>query len=178
MLRTILVLVVAMFTLAAADKAPGKDTGPKYHLSLLGDAPWMFDQTGNRVVPKHIIKQKYLFLYFSASWCGPCHKFNPDFIAWYKANGGGKDFEVILVGSDNDTASVKAYMKDQGMPWLAFEMEGKRFAEIKAKYGGKGIPVVALLDENDQVVAHSYDGDKYLGPRVALEKYLQLTKGK
>lgn len=173
MLRTILLVILACCTgaLVAADKAP------KYHFSLLGDAPAMFDQSGNRVVPKHIVSQKYLLLYFSASWCGPCKRFNPDFIAWYKANGGGKNVEVILVGSDDDTAGIKAYMKDQGMPWLAFEKAGKRFDEIKAKYGGRGIPVVALLDENDNIVAHSYDGEKYLGPRVALAKYEELTKG-
>ncbi len=172
-MRYLLLLLLAGFlSLHAADKPA------KYHFSLLGDAPAMFDQTGKTVVPKHILSQKYLLLYFSASWCGPCHKFNPDFIAWYKANGGGKDVEVILVGSDNDTAAIKTYMKDEGMPWLAFEMKGKRFDEIKAKYGGRGIPVVALLDENDQVVAHSYDGNKYLGPRAPLDKYVELTKAK
>lgn len=171
----ILFLMAFSISLHAADK---KEADPKYHFSLLGDAPAMFDQTGKNVIPKHITKQKYLLLYFSASWCGPCHKFNPTFVAWYKANGGGKDVEVILVGSDSDTAATKAYMKDQGMPWLGFELGSKRFDEIKAKYGGKGIPVVALLDENDNVVAHSYDGNKYQGPQFALAKYLELTKTK
>jgi thiol-disulfide isomerase/thioredoxin len=172
-LFVLLVGIATHATLGAADVA-----STKYHFSLLGDSPELFDASGKTVVPKYILKQKYLVLYFSASWCGPCHQFNPEFIAWYKANGGGKDFEVILVGQDDDTAAIKKYMKDEAFPWIAFEKKGKQFEAIEKKYGGKGIPCVVVLDEKDEVVAHSFKGDQYLGPKAPLEKLLQLEKGK
>ena len=182
MLRAMLLLMVAFVTLNAAesDKAG-------YHRSLLGDAPLLFDQTGNQPQPRYLSylsRQKYVFLYFGGSQCLPCKKMTPELIAWYNANGGGKDFEVILIGNDFFTEDIKAYMKDTGMPWLAFEKGAKfgksdaHFKEIDAKYGSKYVPTLVLLDENDEVVARSNDGDRYLGTDVVLTKYLALTKGR
>lgn len=148
----------------------------KFHFNLFSEAPKVFDATGKNVVPKHIIDQKYVILYFSASWCKPCHEFNPQFIKWYNDNGGGKDVEVFLVGMNSDTASIKKYMKDEAMPWLAFEKKGKQFDKLVATYSGKGIPCVVLLNEKDEVIAHSYEKGEYNGPRVALDAYEKLSK--
>ncbi len=166
----IIALLLVGIALVAADQPTDK-----FHYKLLHDAPALFDAAGKPVVPRHILSQKYVILYFSASWCGPCHAFNPDFIAWYKEHGGGKDVEVILVGHDQDTAAIKKYMKDEDFPWLAFEKKGKAFTAIDETYCGPGIPCVVVLDENDEVVAHSFAGEKYLGPRAPLERYLQLA---
>ncbi|MBA3698114.1 MAG: thioredoxin fold domain-containing protein [Planctomycetes bacterium] len=183
MLRSWLLLVVAIFTLSAAEQ----DKEANYHRTLLGDAPLLFDQTGNRPPAKYLAylsHQKYLLLYFGGSNCAPCKKLTPELIAWYNANGGGKNFEIILVGQDFFTDDIKAYMKDTSMPWLAFE-KGKKFEkadphfeQIKEKYGSKYVPTLVLLDENDEVVARSDVGDKYVGHKPVLKKYLDLTKGK
>ncbi len=183
MLRELLLLMVVGFTLHAAEQR--KETG--YHQSLLGEAPLLFDQTGKQPQPRYLSylsRQKYVFLYFGGSQCEPCKKLTPDLIAWYNANGGGKDFEIILVGQDFFTDDIKAYMKTSGMPWLAFEKGIKfqkpdaHFEAIKAKYGSKYVPTFVLLDEHDEVVARSNNGDQYLGTDVVLKKYLELTKGR
>jgi thiol-disulfide isomerase/thioredoxin len=183
MLRAMMLLVVAIFALSAAEQE--KVTG--YHRSLLGDAPLLFDQTGNRPQPKYLSylsRKKFVLLYFGGSKCEPCKKLTPQLIAWYNANGGGKDFEIILVGNDFNTDDIKAYMKTSGMPWLAFEKcekfakDDPHYEAIKGKYGSKYVPTLVLLDENDEVVARSNDGDQYLGTDVVLKKYLELTKGK
>jgi thiol-disulfide isomerase/thioredoxin len=181
MLRVMMMLMVVVVALSAAEQ--GKATG--FHRSLLGDDPLLFEQTGNRPAPRYLSylsRQKYLFLYFGGSQCEPCKKLTPELITWYNAHGGGKDFEFILMGQDFFTDDIKAYMKTAGMPWLAFE-KGKKFdkadphfEQIKEKYGSKYVPTFVLLDENDEVVARSNDGDKYLGPEVVLKKYLELTK--
>jgi thiol-disulfide isomerase/thioredoxin len=183
MLRALLLLMVAGFALNAAeqDKAAG------YHRSLLGDAPLLFDQSGNRPPPRYLSylsRQKYVLLYFGGSKCEPCKKLTPQLITWYNANGGGKNFEIILVGNDFNTDDIKTYMKTSGMPWLAFEKcekfgkDDPHYVAIKEKYGSKYVPTLVLLDENDEVVARSNNGDQYLGTDVVLKKYLDLTKGR
>ena len=187
MLRALLILVTACFLLDVTIAAAEQRQVTGFHQSLLGDAPPLFDQTGNTPPPRYLSylsRQKYLFLYFGGSQCVPCKKFTPELIAWYNAHGGGKDFEILLVGQDSNTDDIKAYMKTAGMPWLAFEKGQKfgkddpRFERIEEKIDSKYIPTLVLLDENDKVVARSNDGDKYLGTDVVLKKYLELTKGK
>ena len=181
MLRALLLLMVAGFTLNAAEQP--QVTG--YHQSLLSNAPPLFDQTGNTPPSRYLSylsRQKYLFLYFGGSQCVPCKKFTPELIAWYKANGGGKDFEIMLVGQDANTDDIKAYMKTAGMPWLgfekakAFEKPDPHFARLVKIIDSKYIPTLVLLDENDVVVARSNDGDQYLGTDVVLKKYLELDE--
>jgi thiol-disulfide isomerase/thioredoxin len=187
MLRALLILVTVLFTCTCVLDAAEPRPATGYHQSLLGDAPPLFDQTGNTPPPRYLSylsRQKYLFLYFGGSQCVPCKKFTPELIAWYKAHGGGKDFEIILVGQDFNTDDIKAYMKTAAMPWLAFEKVQKsgkidpRFERIKDKLDSKYIPTLVLLDEHDTVIARSNDGDKYLGTDVVLKKYLELAKGK
>jgi thiol-disulfide isomerase/thioredoxin len=176
-------MVVGGCVIDAAEQS--KETG--FHHSLLSNAPALFDQTGNTPPPRYLSylsRQKYLFLYFGGSQCVPCKKFTPELIAWYQAHGGGKDFEVLLVGQDSNSDDIKTYMKTAGMPWLAFDKGKKwekpdpRFDRVMEKIDSKYIPTLVLLDENDQVVARSNDGEKYLGTEVVLKKYLELTKGK
>lgn len=181
MLRSMLLLVVTIYTLSA----PELDKVADYHRSLLGDAAPLFDQAGNVLPSKYtsyIARQKYLILYFASNTCVHCQKFNPELIAWYNANGGGKNFEVILVGKDIDADDPKAWMKEKGMPWLGLEKKEKGdkgaslYDKIKEKYGCMYAPTLVLLDENDEVVARTNEGEKYLGPKVVFKKYLELTK--
>lgn len=165
-------LLLAVVCLSAQEVPKGS-----YHSTVLKDAPPLFDANGKVAVPRNIPAQRYLILYFSASWCGPCRRFNPEFIQWYKDHGGGKEVEVILVGQDEDTTAIRKYLRESGMPWLAFEKRGKKFSDIERRYAGRGIPCVVVLDEKDEVVAHSYAGDKYRGPRAPLKAYSALVAG-
>ena len=180
MVKYFFTLLVLIFFIGCSKKSNDEKTaqksGPQFHASLFTDAPKLIDKNGKYVKPDYIQSQKHVVLYFSASWCGPCHRFNPIFIKWYNDNGGKKNFEVILVGRDADAISNRLYMKDSDFPWVAFEMDGKKFNEIVKKYCGKGIPCVAVLDENDNVVAHSYEGENYVGPMPPLEKLLEISK--
>lgn len=50
--------------------------------------------------------------------CGPCRGFTPDLVKTYNAvRAAGKEFEVVLVGSDRNEADFLEYHK--GMPWRA-----------------------------------------------------------
>lgn len=55
---------------------------------------------------------------YSTQRCGPCRGFTPDLVTTYNAvRAAGKEFEVVLIGSDRNEGDFREYHK--GMPWLA-----------------------------------------------------------
>jgi thiol-disulfide isomerase/thioredoxin len=76
---------------------------------------------------------KFVALYFSAHWCGPCKRFTPAFATYYEDQGGAKDTEVVFVTLDHDDDSFLEYFAE--MPWAAvpFAFEGRE--AISDKFG-------------------------------------------
>jgi len=70
-----------------------------------------------RKVSSSILKDKYVGLYFSASWCGPCRSFTPELIKF--RNQHQENFEVVLIGGDGSPKAQSKYMKKYEMLWLA-----------------------------------------------------------
>ena len=107
----------------------------------------------------------YIALYFSAGWCGPCHRFTPRLVDFYrqmKPRHG--NFEVVFVSDDRNERDMFDYMRELSMPWPAL-----RFAEIKQmqdikKYCGPGIPCLVVIDPQGNVIADSYVNGQYVGP--------------
>lgn len=121
--------------------------------------------------------KKYFAVYRSASWCGPCRKFTPDFVSWYKSKSSKRDqFEVIFVSSDRSEKDMEDYMVEDKMPWpaLDFSKKGKR-SPIHG-LGGRGIPDLILIDADGKVLSTSYEGDNYVGPRKVLKDLDDLLK--
>ncbi|MDD5199004.1 MAG: thioredoxin-like domain-containing protein [Terrimicrobiaceae bacterium] len=89
---------------------------------------------------------KYYLFYYSASWCGPCHRFTPDLIQFYrKMKGRNSSFEVILSPSDKTLEDEIAYMKEMRMPWPALPLDQKHAADIPRSNWGY-IPAMVLVD--------------------------------
>ncbi|HTB79663.1 MAG TPA: thioredoxin-like domain-containing protein [Opitutaceae bacterium] len=107
----------------------------------------------------------YIALYFSAGWCGPCHRFTPRLVDFYRQMKPRHDnFEIVFVSDDRNEREMLGYMRELSMPWPAL-----RFAEIKnlqdiRNYAGPGIPCLVVLDARGQVVADSYVNGQYVGP--------------
>lgn len=121
--------------------------------------------------------KKYLAIYFSASWCGPCRRFTPALVEWYRMRQPfHADFEVIFVSSDRDERDMISYMAGDHMEWPAVAFNRTRSGPL-AKYGGRGIPCLVILDENGRVVANSFEGDDYLGPMRPLKELDRLLTG-
>jgi nucleoredoxin len=115
---------------------------------------------------------KYIAIYYSASWCGPCRAFTPDLVKWYKRNKSkNPHFELIFVSSDRSAKDMAAYMKDDDMEWpaLAYDKKKDGSASAVTKYSGSGIPCLVLIDETGKVLSDSYVDGKYVGPRKVLE---------
>lgn len=179
MLRVLLVLVSALVALGIDLGAAESDPPSNHHAALLSAAPAFFDRSGNRLPSKYasfISQQKYLLLYFASNADAKSQKFTPELIKWYLANGGGTDVEIILVGKAIPGDDPKTWMQEKDMPWLALAPDDASHASITATYGSPLLPTLVLLDENDGVVARSDEGEKNLGTRVVLKKYLELTK--
>ncbi|CAM9334577.1 unnamed protein product [Hapterophycus canaliculatus] len=125
---------------------------------LLG--PVLKDPSKNDV-PTSSIEGKIVALYFSASWCGPCRGFTPQLIKTYKAaRAAGKEFEVVLVGSDRNEPDFHKYHGE--MPWLALPFpDRERKTSLGTKFRVRGIPSLVVLDATGAII--TTDGREAVG---------------
>jgi len=105
---------------------------------------------GGKVVSIDELKGKYVGLYFSASWCGPCRTFTPKLIKFREQN--EKTFEVVLVGSDGSAKAQANYMKKYNMPWLALKNQSDEARELSLSLKVEYIPYLIVLDPDGNVV--------------------------
>jgi thiol-disulfide isomerase/thioredoxin len=87
---------------------------------------------------------KVLGLYFSASWCGPCHDFTAKLKTFYERRRRAVgDFEVVLISLDTDPVSAAAYAGT--MPWLALHLDAVPSFFDKGCRRPESIPTLLLL---------------------------------
>lgn len=156
--------------------APAFAAGPYHTKTLDGMMGSLITKGGKYAETSRLSGKKYLFIYFSAHWCPPCRAFTPKLVQFYNTNQKNADFDLLFVSSDKDQAAMDGYMTETSMPWVGLKVGHHRVKQLKEKYGVAGIPCLVLLDDKDQVLASSYEGANYLGPEVALEKYLSLKQ--
>ncbi len=114
---------------------------------------------------------KFYAFYYSARWCPPCRGFTPELVEFYdQMKARGADFEIIFVTRDKNEAEMHAYMKSYGMKWPAVRFDVARSNPQINRYAGDGIPCLVFVDHNGKILADSYEGQRYVGPRSVLEK--------
>lgn len=116
-----------------------------------------------------VTQAKYIAFYFGAGWCGPCHRFTPDLVAFYnemkpKYPGG---FEVVFMSEDTDAAAMQNYMNEMSMPWPAMRWDAVKWSQAR-KLSGSGIPCLVVIDGQGKVVSNSFEGKTYVGPHKVL----------
>lgn len=96
------------------------------------------------------LKGKKIWLYFSASLCGPCRQFTPALIEAYRELSCNGDVEVVFVSGDRDEESFNGYFSK--MPWLAipFSDSGAK-DKLNELFSVMGIPTLVMLDESGKV---------------------------
>ena len=115
--------------------------------------------------------KEYYAIYYSAHWCPPCRKFTPQLVSFYNSYARKYDnFEIIFVSNDRNENDMKSYMKETNMPWPALEFARNKKGHPATKYSGRGIPCLVLLDNKGSVLAHSYVGNRYIGPNTVMDK--------
>lgn len=116
----------------------------------------LLDASGSFLSSESLDK-KYIGLYFSASWCGPCRKFTPKLVEF--RNKFSDDFEVILIGGDGTSKAQANYMKKYSMPWYAMQNQSteakftSRFCEVKS------IPYLVILDQDGNIITKNGKSD-------------------
>ncbi len=116
---------------------------------------------------------RYYALYYSAHWCGPCRKFTPRLVEFYKQfKAQHPDFEVIFISSDYNPAGMQEYMKSAGMPWPAvkYELIDKQLRSL----AGKGIPWLGIYNDAGEVVTSNGRTKQWIDPNQILRAFEQV----
>ena len=117
----------------------------------------------------------YYAIYYSAHWCPPCQKFTPVLVSFYNSYSRKYDnFEIIFVSSDRNEKAMEDYMRETNMPWPALRFDQNKQRHPAVNYSGKGIPSLVLIDDNGNILADSYVGNKYVGPGVVMDKLKEI----
>jgi len=125
-----------------------------------------------------LAQAKYIALYFSAGWCGPCHQFTPELVKFYnEMKPKYPGFEVVFVSRDYGANAMEKYMAEMAMPWPAVRYAFARSDPNLKKYAGTGIPCLVLLNENGDVISHSYVNGAYVGPYKVMGDLKKLLTG-
>ena len=120
---------------------------------------------------------KYYLFYYTASWCGPCQKFTPSLVDFYNANKpGNNEFEIILITSDRDEASMEEYAVSKKMPWPHLKLSKVDRFKKEFKHPGTGIPNLVLTDTEGKLLKTSYVDGKYMGPSSVMSYLGTLLK--
>jgi len=89
---------------------------------------------------------KVLGLYFSASWCPPCHSFTPKLVETFKAvKAAGKKFEIIFVSSDRSMEDFQKYFGTMA-GFHAIPHGDKRKGALSKVFEVEGIPTFVTID--------------------------------
>ena len=131
---------------------------------------------GGQPVPTPGPSIKYYAIYYSASWCPPCHAFTPLLVDWYrKFKPYHHNFELIFVSEDRSETDMYNYMQQMQMPWPAVKYSDLprqagtfRGPDIQ-QFAGAGIPDLVLVDSAGVVLSDSFDGSTYVGPQAVID---------
>lgn len=87
--------------------------------------------------------KKFVALYFSAHFCGPCRKFTPLFSVLYEDQPHA-DVEVVFVSQDPTEKEFTEYY--ESMPWLALHYGSPEIESLAVDCNVAGIPQVSVFD--------------------------------
>jgi nucleoredoxin len=126
-----------------------------------------------------LANKKLIAFYFSAEWCGPCRKFTPQLVDYYKrVSPEHPEFEVVFFSSDKSQYAMEKYMRDENMPWPAIDFTKLKDKAALKKNAGDGIPSLVLVDSSGNVISSSYSEGKYIGPQKVLADLDSIFAGK
>lgn len=104
-------------------------------------------------------KDKYVFVDFWASWCGPCRDEMPNVVNAYKKYK-NKGFEIVGVSLDKDEDKWIQGIKDLEMTWPQMSDLKLWESEVVGLYAIQSIPHTILLDKDGKIIAKNLRGEE------------------
>ena len=123
------------------------------------------------------IESKYILLDFWASWCAPCRVENPDLAETLKKYS-NDDFVIVGVSLDNNEASWKQAIKDDGIENWIHISSLKYFNDPIAKLydvASQGVPTSFLIDPERRIIAKNLKSNDL---EATLNVYLKINESK
>jgi nucleoredoxin len=142
---------------------------------LKGDLVQVRNGVSGRADDTALANKKLIAFYFSAEWCGPCRKFTPQLVDYYKRVAPEHpEFEIVFYSMDRSLFAMEKYMRDENMPWPAVDFSKLKEKEVLKKNAGNGIPSLVLVDSSGNVISSSQN----VGPQKVLADLDAIFAGK
>jgi len=113
------------------------------------------DITGNPLTLSNF-KGKIVLLDFWATWCPPCRAEIPNLLDIFRKYS-GRDFVIISVSLDRDTAYAGKFVQEKGMNWRHI-MDRDAASRIADLYQIQYIPSTLILDRMGRIVTRDLRG--------------------
>lgn len=101
---------------------------------------------------------KVVLLDFWATWCGPCVQSLPAMKEFYESFKNHPDFVMAGVSLDDSPAAVRAFLKDDPLPWLQLHENTAR--GLAGAFDVNMLPTVILIDRAGTVVGVNLPHDE------------------
>lgn len=123
---------------------------------------------GSSAPSDELDSKDYIMLYFSAHWCGPCRRFTPKLIEFYKTmKSNGTNMELVFCSLDHDKKDWEEYTSD--MPWLCLPFDAPESKKMAHTYKASGIPHLVILGSDRKVI--TMDGTENVSTDPLGEKF-------
>jgi cytochrome c biogenesis protein CcmG/thiol:disulfide interchange protein DsbE len=103
---------------------------------------------GKAVTSAQLRSKTYVVNFFN-SWCIPCQQEAPALKTFYEQHKSESDFEMLGIITDDDAATMRGYVRDQGIAWPVL-VDPKGTASLD--YGTTGQPETYVIAPDGVVV--------------------------
>jgi thiol-disulfide isomerase/thioredoxin len=110
----------------------------------------LIDKNGNNYNTINKLNNKYIAMYFSAKWCGPCKQFTPKLVDFYNKID-KNNFELIFISLDKNLNEFNMYFND--MPWLSIPFDKNKSESLSEMFNIDGIPTLHLYDNYGNLIS-------------------------
>src|SRR5438105_8620339 len=126
-----------------------------------------------------LVHKRLIAFYLSGEWCGPCRKFTPKLVNYYRRVASEHpEFEIVFYSMDKSPYAMEKYMLEENMPWPAIDFSKLKEKQVLAKNAGTGIPALVLVDSTGKVISSSFSGSESVGPQKVLNDLDSIFSGK